>query len=99
MASRFITNLFATTAARAVGEDSEDEDSNSSDEDTQNREGHVGSLELVQKTLKGIAMHSVDEGENGMGRHGATIVLGTNQWSTAPLTEKEERKTQEFFVR
>ena len=95
MAARFLTNLFASTAARAVGEDSESEGSKSSEEDTQARETHVGSLDVVQKTLKGIAMHSVDEGEIGMGRHGATIVLGTNQWSTAPLTEQEERKTKE----
>ena len=40
-------------------------------------------------------MNSAGEGEIGMGRHGATIVLGTNQWSTAPLTEQEERKTKE----
>ena len=95
MAASFITNLFAATVAHAVGEDTEDEDSGSSDKDTQNREGHVGYLDLVQKTLKGIAMHSVDGVENGMGHHGATIVLGTKQKSIAPLTDKEERMTQE----
>ena len=97
MNGRYLTNLFAGTAARAVGDDSQDECSDSSEAETRNTEGHVGSLDLVRKTLKGIATHSVDEGESGMGRYGATIVLGTNQWSTGPLAEEEERRTQEIF--
>ena len=97
MASRYITNLFASTAARAVGVDSESDNSNSSDEEEQHQEGHMGSLDLIEKTLKGIAAHSPDEGDSGMGRHGATIILGTDQWSTAPLTEKEEDEIHEDF--
>ena len=56
MASRYITNLFACTAARAVGEESESEDEHSDEEDVQNKEGHAGSLAIVKNTLQGIAI-------------------------------------------
>ena len=46
MASRYITNLFACTAARAVGEERESEDEHSDEEGVQNKEGHAGSLVL-----------------------------------------------------
>ena len=55
MASRYITNIFACTAARAVGEESESEDEHSDEEDVQNKEGHAGSLAIIKKTLQGIA--------------------------------------------
>lgn len=97
MACGLITNLFASTAAHAVGDDDDDGDSASSDGDVRKPEGHAGSIDLVRNTLRGITAHSKDEGERGMGRHGATIILGTHQCSTAPLTEREEHNTQEVF--
>ena len=62
MAKIYITNLFACTAARAVGEESDSEDEDSDEEDVQNIEGHAGSLALINKTLQGIAIRENNEG-------------------------------------
>ena len=46
---------------------------------------HVGSLDLVHRTLQGIAARSEDDGAEGFGRHAATIRLGKALWQSAPL--------------
>ena len=69
MASRYITNLFACTAARAVGEDSESEDEHRHQEEVQNKEGHAGSLARITKTLQGIASLEEKKGDIILGRH------------------------------
>ena len=95
MASRYITNLFACTAARAVGEDSESEDEHQHQEEVQNKEGHAGSLALITKTLQGIASLEEKKGDIILGRHGKAIQLGRAQWETKPLTRTEEKHVHE----
>ena len=79
-----------------MGDVSESEDSSSSDEDIVQARKHIGSADLIEKTLKGLISANQDEGDLGMGRHGATIVLGKNQWCTPPLTEQQQRQTSEW---
>ena len=50
---------------------------------------------LFLKTKK--ELRTTTRHDNNAGRHGATILLGTSQWSTAPLTEKQQKQTQERF--
>ena len=95
MASRYITNLFACTTARAAGEESESEDEHSDEEDVQKKEGHAGSLAIIKNTLQGIAIRENPEGETGQGRHGNTIQLGKAQWETDALTAEQEQRVQE----
>ena len=49
MNKRYFTNIFAATAARAVGESSDSEASCASDDDLQPKPIHVASLELIEK--------------------------------------------------
>jgi hypothetical protein len=81
-----MTNLLMATAARMS------EDPNESDEDSDIHEvfgytGHAGSMNVVQRTLQGLAV----------GRHARTIHLGRLLWESPPLTDKEEQGINEIF--
>ena len=52
-------------------------------------------MELVQKTLQGIAAKDEDEGRMGFGRNAASIRMGTNLWQTPALSSDEGRYVQE----
>ena len=95
MAARYIRNLFACTAARAMGEDMESGDENSDDNEEQQAQGHAGSLGVVTRIFKNIAMQDTNEGETGTGKHCATIQLGRAQWETTPLTVEQEKHVEE----
>ena len=58
---------------------------------------HAGSLDLVHRTLQGIAARSEDDGAEGCGRHAATIRLGKALWQSAPLTNEERSVARERF--
>ena len=82
------------SAARVV-EGGEDDLSGSEDEGFQGTVDHKASLQLIQKTLKGVAAHSEDGGALGFGRNASTITLGRQLWETPPLSKDVEEKVQE----
>lgn len=93
---RYVTNLLAATAARVV----EDSDDSTADSDDFNLEGmtpNAGDLDLVEKTLRGIAARSDDDGALGSGKHGSVIHMGRSLWATPPLTSAEQARVEEVF--
>ena len=56
-----------------------------------------GNLDVVRRTLDGIAAESVDEGEKGLGRYAETIRLGKHLWQSRTLTPSEEEQIEEKF--
>ena len=56
---------------------------------------YTANLQLIQKTLQGIAAHNEDEGALGVGRHASTILLGRNLWETPPLADNIEKSIKE----
>ena len=73
----------SATAAR-VAEDPFASDEESEDDVGESWTGHAGSLSLIEKTLKGIAATSAEDGEKGFGRHAKTILLGRSVWASEP---------------
>ena len=93
---RYITNLLSATAARVIeerGDSSEDSD----DYVDPHREQHAGNMEVVRKTLQGIAARSEDDGATGVGRHATTIRLGRALWETPQLNADQRKYAQEVF--
>ena len=90
----YITNLLLATAGR-VDEVSDDSSEDSDDFNYEHPTHAAGDLELIKKTLLGIAAKSEDDGAEGLGRHGTTIRLGRSMWESDPLTEKELAKVRE----
>ena len=88
MSRRFISNLMSATAARLV-ETSADMDTESDDSDNEQPRGHAGNLNLVRRTLQGIASHDTEEGRVSFGRHDACIKMGRDLWATEELTATE----------
>ena len=92
--ARYIKNMLAATAsckAEEEGDSSDDTDA----EDWTNAERAAGNLDLVQKTLDGIAAQSRDDGAKGFGRHAATIRLGRLLWQSPPLSPSEASIVEE----
>ena len=56
MSRRFISNLMSATAARLV-ETAADIDTESEDSENEHPRGHAGSINLVRRTLQGLASH------------------------------------------
>ena len=72
---RYITNLLAATAATKTEEPGD----SSEDSDAEARRGldvHAGSMDVVRRTLGGIAARSSEEGQQALGRHARVIRLG-----------------------
>ena len=93
---RYITNLISATAARFVEHEDSASDSSGDSASEDDRFGEkAGSLELVQKTLLGVAARDVDEGCLGSGRHAASVCLGKELWGSPELTEKDKRSCLE----
>ena len=68
MARRYILNLLAATSARVVevpGDSSDDSDA----ENWAHLDIRAGNLDVVRRTLNGIASWCKDEGAKGLGRH------------------------------
>ena len=81
MSRRYITNLLGATAVRIVevqGDSSEDSDA----ERWAHIDTRVGHMDVVRKTLDGIAARSEDDGARGFGRHASTIRIGRNLWQS-----------------
>ena len=89
MSRTYIQNLLMATAARVVEE--EQGDASSSDDgvayDRSTRD--IGSMDLVQKTLKGIAADDEETGQDGFGQYSDTIALGRSLWQSADITNAE----------
>ena len=85
----YIQNLLMATAARVVEE--ENDDASSSDDDLPyNRSTRdIGSMDLVQKTLQGIAADDEDAGQEGFGQYSDTIALGRSVWQSPDITNAE----------
>ena len=83
----------ATAACRAEqqGDSSDDSDA----EPFSNTNVTVGNMHIVENILNGIAKHSTEEGEKGMGRHGSTIRLGRSLWQTPALASHEASRIRE----
>ena len=91
---RYIVNAIMASAAR-VFEEEDEEHTDSDDDPYSGRIKHVADLQVIQKTLQGIAAHNEDEGALGIGRHTSTILLGRSLWETPPLAEKVEKTIHE----
>ena len=58
----------------------------------------AGNLDIVHKTLTGMAKRSSDEGAQALGRHARTIRLGRSLWQSEPLSSKDaEHLCERFF--
>ena len=84
----------SATAARLV-ETSADIDTESDDSDNEQPRGHAGNLNLVRRTLQGIASHDTEEGRVSFGRHDACIKMGRDLWATEELTATERWQAAE----
>jgi hypothetical protein len=94
MARRYILNWLAATTARVVeipGDSSDDSEA----EDWSHLDLRAGNLDVVRRTLNGIASWCKDEGAKGLGRHAHTIRLGRDLWQSAPLSEGAEARIEE----
>ena len=84
MARRYILKLIAATSARVVevpGDSSDDSET----ENWSHLDIRAGNIDVVRRTLNGIASRCKDEGAKGMGRHANTIRIGRDLWQSAPL--------------
>ena len=82
------------TAARVVeepGDSSEDSDELAFDTTSK----PADSLDLIHKTLNGIAATCEDEGAEGLGRRARTFRLGRSMWQSAPLSEHDLTSAKE----
>jgi hypothetical protein len=77
--------LLAATGASKVDE-SDDSSADSVAEAWKNLDLQVGNLDLVHKTLQGIAIRNQEEGEKALGRHARTIRQGRSLWESEPLS-------------
>ena len=93
---RYLTNLLAATAARVV-EDSDDSSTDSDELELESMPPHAGHMQLVEKTLRGIAARSSDDGVQVFGKHGSVIHLGRSLWQTLPLSAAEQVNVEERF--
>ena len=55
----------------------------------------AGDMDLVRKTLRGIAANTDDDGAKGFGRHAQSIRIGRVLWESPPLTAPEVRDIEE----
>ena len=85
--------LAATASCKAEEEGDSSDDTDA--EDWTNADRTAGNLDLVHKTLDGIAAQSKDDGAKGFGRHAATIRLGRMQWQSPPLSPSEASVVEE----
>ena len=94
---RYISNLLMVTAARVIEDDNaSSEGAPSSDADV-DWSKPVGSMQLVEDTINGIAAHDEQDGEVGMGKDAQTINLGKSLWQTAVLSPAETSVARERF--
>ena len=94
LSRRYVANAIMASAARVFAE--EDETHTDSDDDPYSGAiEYTANLQLIQKTLQGIAAHNEDEGALGIGRHASTILLGRNLWETPPLADNVEKNIKE----
>ena len=93
----FITNFVGATVACTVekeGDASED----SEIERWAEVDGRAGNMNVVRKTLDGIAALSEDDGARVFGKHGSTIRLGRDLWQSERLpTSIASRIMERFF--
>ena len=90
---RYITNFISATTTRSHEHEDSASDSSAESVDEDDRFGDkAGSLELVKKTLLGIAARDVDEGCLGSGRHTASVCLGKELWGSPELAEEDQRR-------
>ena len=93
---RYITNLLAATAATKTeepGDSSEDSDA----EAWRGLDVHAGSMDVVRRTLGGIAARSSEEGQQALARHARVIRLGRRLWQSADLSAEAARAVSEQF--
>ena len=89
----FIQNLLMATAARVIEDPHEGSSDDESDMDYERSAHDIGSLDLVQNTLRGIAVKETEEdGQEGFGQYDASISLGRSLWQSADLTPTEVEK-------
>ena len=93
--ARFIRNMWSHCAATCMREETGDKDESEPESDTELYKTHAGNMELVRRTLEGIAEHDTDEHAQAFGRHAQTIQLGKALWATPHLKEEEARGAQE----
>ena len=89
-AKRYIQNILNTSTAGASTKDDSSDDSD--DEEWKGLGIKVGSMELVHKTLRGIAFQNKEDGAVAMGRYGKTIRLGKDSWQSPSRSDEQCRK-------
>ena len=93
---RYITNLLAASAISRA-EEQEDSSDDSDADAWADALRNAGDMDLVKKTLNGIAANSKDDGAKGFGRHADTIRLGRNLWQSEALSQKEQEDVKETY--
>ena len=89
MNKRFVTKFMMATAAKVTNNEDNDDDS---EEEKTNADptGHAGSMNLIERTLQGIAASSSETGDSGFGRYAKTILLGRSVWASEKLHPYEQ---------
>ena len=57
----------------------------------------LDSMDLIDRTLRGIAAASPGDGERGIGRHAKTILLGRAVWASGLLSEQQTSQPKEVI--
>ena len=91
---QYISNLLAATAA-VKNADSDDSSGDSEWEEWRRFDSKIGDMDLVRKTLHGIASRSKDEGVKAIGRHERSIRLGRSMCQSPPLSEEIRSRIEE----
>ena len=90
---RYITNMLAST--QSMKEDAQDSSDDTDEEKWKPIQTAAGSMEVVNRTLCGIAARSADDGSRGSGCHAEIIRMGRDLWQTPPLTGSQAEKITE----
>jgi len=78
-------------------EDAQDSSDDTDEEKWKPIQTAAGSMEVVNRTLCGIAARSADDGSRGFGRHAEIIRMGRALWQTPPITGSRAEKITETF--
>ena len=94
---RYIINLLAATQTSKL-DDPLDSSDDSDNDIWKSADTQAGNMDLVHRSLNGIAARSGDDGTRGFGRHSDIIRMGRALWQTPALDSMQQRGiTERFF--
>ena len=84
-------------STQSMQEDAQESSDDTDEEKRKPMQTAAGSMEVVNRTLCGIAARSADDGSRGFGRHAGIIRMGRALWQTPPLAGARAEKITESF--